>query len=390
MTVKAATDVNSIASVFQPDQNTATSNNIVELMLRCILDAPQMKNWVESMASVKLKDYVSVVNFRYANGTLKWPNPKLRDCYRSAVSQVVHKMALERISSTDRILELGAGEPVYGCQSFLVSLFPVELRKRIQSSDINPKIVAEANVLGFPRFVHIDSSKLSSAKSIDGIDKIIAANFLDTLSKENLTTTLSEIAKVLRPGGELIHISDVDPFLHGFVSQHVTDDNIPFVLTRPNGQTQGLLIMDKATYFKTVRPLIETKLPKIELMFLDWYAKLSKLEKEYVLTSIQKNAFSEWFKSIIPPQFLTIVDRNSWYENSLKVALAAAGLNIIKMEKQAGTELQSKNALPLPDGANCLSNDQGHINFHFVNAIPPDAVRVICNVHVLIAQKLGK
>ena len=352
----------------------------------------------------------AVIYARLKKGESTWKNPEAyRSSYFSIMERMVHRIALSRFSSEDRVLELGAGMTYRGNQSFLVSLLPEKFRKNVFSTDLNPQIVCAAQIMGFRQVIHLDATAISENFPENSCDKVIAANFLETLSPENLARALEQIKKVLKPGGLLIHVADMDPFLNEFISQNITEDTLSFQVSEPD---VGMIVIKKSDYLK-VRDQLVNQISKIEIQFLDWYANLSKLEKEYVIIR-QKELnqfplFEFWIKRIFPESVMTFVSRTKWYEERLKSGVEKSGMQLEVAHSFQDQEFRKKSEFlksfenlkdqsefklhaeriiaAMNGGCNYFNNNQGDAILDFLTPVAKDMVCVVCKIHVLIAKK---
>lgn len=129
-------------------------------------------------------------------------------------------------STSLKVLELGAGHLTDG-RSRLSRCLPDEVQ--VCYTDLSKKTVEHARQK-FPTipYLHINSSNMSENIESSSQDVVISSCFLDTLPQEDLTATLAEIARVLKPGGTFFHISDLEPYFNTLVIDNKDDPDVMF------------------------------------------------------------------------------------------------------------------------------------------------------------------
>jgi ubiquinone/menaquinone biosynthesis C-methylase UbiE len=141
-----------------------------------------------------------------------------RRVYRRASAQIVQRVVQEHSTEGDTLLEIGCGTG--------------ELRVQIDSAHDGPYIQTDQNqnYLDINTFYN-PKSTLVRAKNDqlpvadDSLDIVAGLNVLDIAM--GTPPDYSEIARVLKPGGRLLHFHDRRPYIP-FLINNIPEDEIPF------------------------------------------------------------------------------------------------------------------------------------------------------------------
>lgn len=156
-------------------------------------------------------------------GTLEYDVGKVQYRLRQENNQ---QIAEEFLRGVDRILEIGAGLLDADGRSFLTRCFTGEMASKVFYCDANPGLAEEC-----PDLHCVDIRALSSCFPSGAFSHVIGSNVLDTLSRKDLDDAMSDIKKVLAPGGCVLHLLNYEPYLYAFYADVLSEfpGAVPFV-----------------------------------------------------------------------------------------------------------------------------------------------------------------
>jgi SAM-dependent methyltransferase len=249
-----------------------------------------------------------------------WDDPENFALYEP-VRQLVRpatRMALCRLFANEQaegpVLEIGSGH------GELYDLSPPEWRKRLHQTDGVEATVA-ANRLRHPDATvsvanAYDLTGAGIAPSTYGL--VVSYSALDVL--EDLGLAAAQIARVLSPGGTLLHLMDLMPNYEVMI-RSLPDELIPFPATE-QGVMTGFHIMSRQTY-EQARTWLDASQQVLLDLFVTRPAMALRLYGDQ-LDSLEK--FDDMI-SVLPPHLerrtIRIIDL---FEQRLAEALRSAGL----------------------------------------------------------------
>ena len=191
-------------------------------------------------------------------------------------------------------LEIGCGILDNGGFSFLTSSIPRAVAKNFSYSEVNPNAI-QKSLRNFPeaKIQFADVVELDHYYPPQSFDNIVGINVLDTLDAVDLIKSLEQIQRVLKPGGQLIHILNMEPFFCSIYHTYFKDDVLAFPYLQ-NDSARKIILLPKEAW-KEMRKDLENKklLPEIAIAFLDYVSTLSGLQQERLwvgMNTLDKNA----------------------------------------------------------------------------------------------------
>lgn len=194
-------------------------------------------------------------------------------------------------------LEIGCGILDNGGFSFLTSSVPRAVAKNFAYSEVNPNAI-QKSLRNFPeaKIQYADVTKLDRYYAPQSFDNIVGINVLDTLDAVDLLKSLNQIQRVLKPGGQLIHILNMEPFFCSIYHTHFKDDVLAFPYLQSDS-ARKIILLPKHDWKKTREGLVNKKLlPELAIAFLDYISTLSALQQERLwvgMNTLDKNASME-------------------------------------------------------------------------------------------------
>lgn len=308
--------------------------------------------------------------------------------------QLINRLRTHYISSSDKILEIGAGPLINSSDSYLSHFFPKPMRDNIILSDRNKPSIqsARSQGMGQNKYLDLDFCNMQNRIPKNSFDKVIGCATLDTLTSEDLTKALTDIKEVLKPGGKLIHISDIMACTNILLDAYASENLVLFPLFDDNNTFKGVQSVDKEETF-----IIEKELSKDGeeaycnlSQFLHWYCSLKPIVRERLLHTICKHTelgipLCDWVKQLDPKSRKEILKDDVW-DQTIQQALVKSGFKIHFCELTSETLFDTQ-----PEGShawNYVIWNHGVTQRYHNYVLAPGVVSSVYKFHLVIAEKL--
>lgn len=316
-----------------------------------------------------------------ARGVSSWSEPsafhhRFQPLYAKQVNNFSKNI---QWSTSLKVLELGAGYLTDG-RSRLSRCLPEEAQ--ICYTDLSKKAFEDAQEK-FPTipYLHINSSNLSEYIEPSSQDVVISSCFLDTLPQEDFIATLAEISKVLKPGGTLFHISDLEPYFNTLVLDNKDNADIMFPCLENDKFIRGIQFVPRAICEQFILSDFSN-----EYSFLKDYIHLTNdvraavvieicTMKDYALT------FSNWVKNHLSS--VREIVNEKFFDQRLREGLAVTQFAVDTLKNNLESSTCSKEDAGETD-YNEICSFRGHL---IEKTFPRDTVRKTLGVQILIARK---
>lgn len=274
-------------------------------------------------------------NTLVTRGLLPWNSSEQRIRSIPYLNQLSQTF-LPNFSESDTILEIGSASTDAGGNSFLMNLFPEQIRRLITPSDVNP---AENERSPKRNVVVIDTCLLTERFAPKSFSKVVACGVLDCLTQERLVATLAGIEKTLTDGGMLIELSDL-PIFPTTISHHYCNQDLVCFPLLDDLENDGLQVIDRQTFLRFVNEN-KTLLP-IEKEFLLWYAQELPLYIDMMLCNwFERKSdltvakfISKWI-SEMQLQEMKMIRRKEFFKNMVTEALRKTGFECLQYKTVA-------------------------------------------------------
>jgi len=332
---------------------------------------------------ISVNDYFSTA---FTVGELGWREPvAFRTRFELLYAKHVQNFTRSITWSTSfKVLELGAGFLTEG-RSRLSRCLP---EADICYSDFGKQAAADAHEKSpATHYLHMNSSRITETLSPSSMDVVVASCFLDTLPKGELVATLQQIFDVLKPGGTLFHISDLEPWFNTLPIDNKNDPDIMFPWIDDSKFINGIQFVSKST----CRDLIQTLRAEgktHESNFLKKYIQLPNDARAAVVIEIctmLDNAlyFSNWVEKHVGET--RKIQNEQFFSQRLEAALGETAFEVSNCRNQLQFNVYSKE-----EAAEHQLEQQTVLHGRVIEdkKVRDDgSVRMTLGAHILIAKK---
>jgi hypothetical protein len=373
--------------------------NVVNLLKtqRELMCVDFIKNIPQKARERKADNLVTLMDNAYSRD--ETPNQfdfVIRMKYYDSFKKIVELITSNYFKNQDKgpILELGAGRPCFGSQSYLSSCLPETIQAQVTLSDYCPNFAKpiENRKSNYKTF---DSCKI--AYKDKEFASVISCCFMDVLTQSKLQQTLLEIKRVLRDTeGYVIHFSDQEPFSNTFIHQFSNQNILAFPLTDSQALFAGLHIIKQNDYQNILRQQLQDENRDLEVEFLDWYCSLKPIQREFFLTYLKDThkgfLFSAWIESIIPEKYRKSVMNEKTFEEKLIKSTEAAGFEILQVGYHTKEKLKENETPQIKKlKGNVITHKRIKDRFTPFTSndptLPEGVLKIITTVHVMVARK---
>ncbi len=323
---------------------------------------------------------------RWDEDTLESFNP-YREIFREASSDVVRKVFGQYVGAQDKIIEIGSG------LGELVKLVP-EYEGRIQQTEQSP-MIAQGNKRLNPR----SNVRVADVYDLQFPDESfeVATGYssFDTLS--NLCEALTEVRRVLMPGGRFIHFLDIyasgNAIFHRYAPKNVTPFPL-FELDKENNMAYGTGVqLVKMKDLKKVRAAFTSANPGLREIF-DAYVEDPELMFTTGFNHPEYRKILHMYSHLVEKSGVRAspLRFNDDFKENLERSLDECGYRILESGKREGVAIVRRNGRHRQKPhINLFYNDVGGDRSRFepkvISELGFNRVKVISNLYVTAAQK---
>lgn len=315
-----------------------------------------------------------------------------RKLFRSVFSELL--AGIEPLRSAHKVVELGCGQLDSTGRSFVSSLLPDRLAKRVLHVDQNPRC---KELCQDAHFSAVSIDELSQKLGEASFDVALACTALSAVRAGLLGKGLKEIYATLQPGGVLVSIADLQPYFNTLSDQALLRNEVVFPdLRGEDRRIHGIQVVARDVLTRFVADA-SSKLTQDGRAFLSRYLAHRPLATETFVAdaSISRDEASvelayrigNWVRTLGLPGLRSI---SLWedYLARLCDGLDEAGFEIRQFRFLQVSDIVKDESWK-PGQPNYLCYANGLIQRHQVFVLSPQRVYLAVRLHFVVAQKLG-